>query len=77
MWCCLPGLAPYQIHLGFDRWEWNAPAYASYLIYAWAALMAVFYIAGFALLPKELRQNRAAAAEKDNVSDEHLTPRQS
>jgi hypothetical protein len=63
--------------LGFDRWDWNPPAYASYIIYAWAALMAVLYIAGFALLPKERRQNRAAAGNtKENVSDEHLTSRQ-
>lgn len=68
------GLSPYQIHLGFDIWDWDPPAYASYIIYAWTALMAALYIAGFALLPKELRQDQE---KKENVSDEHLTSRDS
>lgn len=68
------GLSPYQIHLGFDTWDWAPPAYASYIIYAWSALMAILYIAGFAFLPKELRQDKE---KKENVSDEHLTSRYS
>lgn len=52
------GLSVWQIHEGFERWQWQPPAYASYIIYAWAALMFVLYVIGFAFLPKELKQNR-------------------
>lgn len=70
------GLSVWQIHLGFDIWQWNPPAYASYIIYGWAALMFVLYVVGFVFIKKELRQNRAEG-EKENVSDEHLTARNS
>lgn len=54
----LYALSVWNIHEGFSVWQWDPPAYASYIIYAWAGLMGVLYIVGLAFLPKELKQNK-------------------
>lgn len=66
------GLSVYQIHEGFEEWDWEPPMYASYVIYAWAGLMALLYLIGFAFLPKELRQNRDnnAAPKIESISED-------
>ncbi|PWY98402.1 CBD9-like protein [Testicularia cyperi] len=56
---------------GLSLWEWGAPNWARWVLWAWAALMAVIYLAGLALLPKDLREwraNRDAQGEKTPYS---------
>lgn len=63
--CILFGLAIWNIHEGFDLWQWGVPNYASYIVYAWAAFLFLLYVAGFALLPREMRQNREGGAREE------------
>lgn len=55
-------LSVYNIHKGFRFWRWQPTMAADYIIYAWAALVAVLYLAGAALLPREIREAKADAA---------------
>lgn len=68
------GLSVYQIHEGFEEWDWGPPSYASYIIYAWAGVMALVYLAGFALLPKELRQNREQPKIESSSEESYRRP---
>ncbi|CBQ71617.1 conserved hypothetical protein [Sporisorium reilianum SRZ2] len=43
---------------GLSLWQWGPPRWASWILWIWAALLAVAYLAGLALLPRDLRQWR-------------------
>ncbi|PWN32341.1 uncharacterized protein FA14DRAFT_87433 [Meira miltonrushii] len=66
----LYGLSVWQIHEGFSVWQWNPPAYASYIIYAWAGLMGLLYFVGFIFLRKELKQYKEEKVAKDQISSD-------
>lgn len=54
-------LSVYNIHKGFRFWRWQPSMAADYVIYAWAGLMALLYLAGAALIPREIAQAKAEA----------------
>lgn len=66
----LYALSVWQIHEGFEVWQWQPPAYASYIIYAWAGLMALLYIVGLAFLTKEIKQNKQEKITKHELSSD-------
>ena len=68
----LYGLSVWNIHEGFNVWEWQAPAYASYIIYAWAGLMGLLYIVGFALLPREYKKKKSEVQSERSSEDEEV-----
>ncbi|KAK0524869.1 hypothetical protein OC842_005698 [Tilletia horrida] len=58
--CALWGFSSWQIHTGLELWEWAPPLWVSkYFFPIWAAFIAVLYLAGLALLPKERRNANA------------------
>ncbi|CAO1620184.1 unnamed protein product [Parajaminaea phylloscopi] len=65
-------LAVWNIHLGFsEAWVWwQVPNAASYVVYAWAAVLGVTYLAGMALLPRQLRDERSAGGSSDTEKRE-------
>ena len=58
------GLAIWNIQTGFQLWEWEAGNAAVYAVYAWMGFLILLYLAGFAFLPKEIKQSREASDEK-------------
>lgn len=63
--CLLFGLAIWNIHEGLALWKWGVPDYASYIVYAWAAVLFVAYVAGFVMLPKEMRQAKEGSSKEE------------
>lgn len=62
-------LAVWNIHLGFEAWSWwRVPNSASYVIYAWAGFLGVVYLAGLALLPRQLREESGYDSEKRGLT---------
>lgn len=47
---------------GLSLWQWGAPRWASWILWIWFALLAVAYLAGLSLLPRDLRQWREREA---------------
>lgn len=46
---------------GLSLWQWGAPAYSRWILWIWFALLAVAYLAGLALLPRDLRMWRESS----------------
>jgi hypothetical protein len=68
------GLAVWNAHEGFELWTWQPPAYASYIIYAWAGVVALIYVIGFMFLPRERRQHKEWLANRNGGgSNQSLT----
>ena len=54
----LTGVAIWNSTQGFELWSWGPPRWASWILWIWAGLLVVAYLAGLALLPRDLRQWR-------------------
>lgn len=65
VWNCTSGLL---------LWDWAPPRWSTYVIWAWAALLAVIYLIGLVFLPKDLRQHKQhTLSEKNDVLQSHDT----
>ncbi|KAK0528773.1 hypothetical protein OC842_004453 [Tilletia horrida] len=64
------GLAVYQVSLGFQEWLYLPPSWVPNVFYGWAGLVFLLYAFGFTLLPRELRQKRAAEAQEAGPEEE-------
>nr|CDI57151.1 cbd9-like protein [Melanopsichium pennsylvanicum 4] len=62
----LTGVAIWNATSGLELWSWGAPNWSRWILWIWAAVLAVAYLAGLLFLPKDLRQWR----EVSNTSDE-------
>ncbi|SPC68102.1 uncharacterized protein UHOD_08983 [Ustilago sp. UG-2017b] len=52
-------LAIWNATEGLSLWSWGAPRWAGWILWVWASLLALAYLAGLAFLPRDLRQWRA------------------
>jgi hypothetical protein len=52
------GAAIWNSTEGLSLWDWGPPRWAKWILWIWAAVLAVAYLAGLALLPRDLRQWR-------------------
>lgn len=58
-------LSVWEVHLGFEAWdEITVPNWASYLVYAWAAVLVILYAIGF----RRIRQERETDRRLDNTA---------
>lgn len=48
---------------GLSLWDWGPPRWASWILWIWAGLLAIAYLAGLTLLPRDLRQWRESRDE--------------
>ena len=54
---------------GFGLWQWNPPSSARWVLWIWFGIVAAAYLAGFALLPRELRRYRAEAGASEEKQE--------
>ncbi|SPO31992.1 uncharacterized protein UTRI_06718_B [Ustilago trichophora] len=54
---------------GLEMWSWGPPRWASWILWIWAALLAVAYVAGLALLPRDLKQWRASNGSSEEKQE--------
>lgn len=62
-------LAIWNATEGLQMWSWGAPRWASWILWIWAGILALAYLGGLALLPRDLRQwreERSSSSEKQN-----------
>lgn len=57
-------LAVWNATTGLSLWQWGPPRWASWILWIWFALVALAYVAGLALLPRDLRHWREAPENK-------------
>ncbi|CEH18086.1 Predicted membrane protein, contains DoH and Cytochrome b-561/ferric reductase transmembrane domains [Ceraceosorus bombacis] len=70
------GLAVWNISEGFKLWTWQPGNAPRIVIWVWAGVVGVVYLAGLALVPREIRQDKErkeTASRGEKGSDEHLT----
>ncbi len=61
-------MAVYNMQEGFPLWEWGAPNWASWILWAWLGLIGVIYILGMVFcIPRERRAARAAAINAEKI----------
>ncbi|KAJ1018537.1 hypothetical protein NDA16_004819 [Ustilago loliicola] len=63
-------LAVWNSTEGLSLWSWGVPQWAGWILWIWAGLLALAYLGGLALLPRDLRQWRAdqnGSQEKQNM----------
>lgn len=63
--------AVWNVTSGLQLWDWGVPMWATYVVWAWGALLLVIYLVGLVFLRKDLRQHRELG-EKDAGSGTHL-----
>jgi hypothetical protein len=52
------GLAIWNIITGFNIWQWKAGNAPKIFVYAWMGFLIALYLAGFAFLPREIKQHK-------------------
>lgn len=57
---------------GLKLWSWGAPRWANWILWIWFALLAVAYLAGLALLPRDLQQWREKSGNSRGEKQEYL-----
>lgn len=43
---------------GLALWQWGPPRWAQWILWIWGGVLAIAYLAGLALLPRDIRQHR-------------------
>lgn len=51
-------LAVWNSTTGLSLWQWGVPRWAGWILWIWAGVLAIAYLAGLALLPRDLREWR-------------------
>lgn len=68
-------LAVWNFHLGFEAWVWwRVPNAASYVVYAWAAVLGTVYLGGMALLPRQLKDEALRGGFEKRTLKEQTNP---
>jgi hypothetical protein len=62
------GLAVWNCETGFDIWDYDAGKAPRIVIYAWMGFLVLLYLAGMALLPRQIKQDREYA-EKQKLNE--------
>ncbi|KAJ9477280.1 hypothetical protein PHBOTO_006491 [Pseudozyma hubeiensis] len=65
-------VAMWNATAGLKLWRWGVPRWATWILWIWFAVLAVAYLAGLALLPRDLRQWREKSANARGEKQEYL-----
>lgn len=57
------GLSIWNMETGFNIWYWDAGKAPKIVVYAWMGFLVLLYLVGFAFLPREIKQHRAAKVD--------------
>lgn len=57
---------------GLSIWDWGPPRWAGWILWIWAGVLAIVYLVGLALLPRDLRQWREARGETNREKRDYL-----
>ena len=63
-------LAVWNATTGLSLWQWGVPRWAGWILWIWAGVLAIAYLAGLALLPRDLcewRKSHHNAGEEKEV----------
>uniref|UniRef100_V5EUT4 Cytochrome b561 domain-containing protein n=2 Tax=Kalmanozyma brasiliensis (strain GHG001) TaxID=1365824 RepID=V5EUT4_KALBG len=57
---------------GLSLWDWGPPRWASWILWIWFGVLAIAYLAGLALLPRDLRQWRESQGTSNPEKRDYL-----